>query len=219
MALLVEHHNRVAKRAGEPAVQNRLRSIRLSLWGRPVPVHLAALVAFSLLVAACLPAHAQKRSFKNLEVKAVFLFNFAQFVEWPPEAFSDSQSPIVIGVLGEDPFGYLLDEAVRGEVVKNRRLVVERYHRVEEIRISHILFISPSESEKYEQIFATLQGRAILTVGDNDSFMRQGGMVRFLTEEKRIRLRVNLAAEQAARLTISSALLRQAEIVDAKKGQ
>lgn len=201
-------------------MQNRLRHTCLSLWGHPAPaVHLAGLMVFALLVAACLPAQAQKRSFKELEVKAVFLFNFAQFVEWPPEAFSDSQSPIVIGVLGEDPFGHLLDEAVRGEVIKNRRLVVERYHRVEEARTCHILFISPSESEKYEQIFGTLQGRTVLTVGDNDGFTRHGGMIRFLTEEKRIRLRVNLAADKAAGLTISSALLRQAEIVNAKKGQ
>lgn len=201
-------------------VNKRLRSMRLSWWGRPNPtIRWAALVLLSLFVTSSVgvAAQSQKRTFREPEVKAVFLFNFAQFVDWPPEAFPDAQSPIVIGVLGKDPFGHLLDEAVRGEVVKNRKLVVERYHRVEQAGASHILFISPTESEKYGQIFGALQGRPVLTVGENDEFTRQGGMIRFIAEEKRIRLRVNLAANRAGGLTISSALLRQAEIVNAKQ--
>lgn len=206
--------------AGNPPVRVRLRDIRLVAWGRPVPtIQWAAVVLFSLFVTTgvSVAAQAQQRMFRELEVKAVFLFNFAQFVEWPAEAFSDARSPIVIGVLGDDPFGDLLDEAVSGEVVKNRTLVVERYDRAEQARTSHILFISPSESEKYGEIFGALQGRAVLTVGETDDFTRQGGMVRFITEERRIRLRVNLAANKAGGLTISSALLRLAEIVNAEE--
>lgn len=172
----------------------------------------AVLVAIAWLAAIC-PAQAQKAGFSEHEVKAVFLFNFVQFAEWPPEAFSDPRSPIVIGVLGKDPFGRVLDDVVIGEVVRNRQLVVERFHRVEEIKTCHILFISPSETGKYEQIFARLQGRSILTVGDTEGFSTRGGMIRFLTEQNRIRLRVNVGAAKAAGLTISSKLLRAAEIV------
>jgi len=181
-------------------------------------VKCAALVAIAWLAASC-PAHAQKPSFNEREVKAVFLFNFAQFVDWPPEAFSDPQSPIVIGVLGEDPFGRVLDEVVKGEVVRNRQLVVERYRRVEDIKTCHILFISPSETEKYEPIVARLQGRSILTVGDTEGFATRGGMIRFLTEQNRIRLRVNVGAAKAADLTISSKLLRAAEIVGTERNR
>ncbi len=156
---------------------------------------------------------AQMAPTKEFQIKSVFLFNFAQFVEWPPEAFSGPQSPILIGVLGEDPFGRALDEVVTGEAILRRQLIVERFHRVEDIKTCHILFISPSEAEKYEQIFAALRGRSILTVGDTEGFAARGGMIRFRTDHNRIRLGVNVEAAQAAGLTISSKLLRAAEIV------
>lgn len=136
-----------------------------------------------------------------------------------PRGILDLRSPIVIGILGEDPFGRVLDDVVRGETVRSRQLVVERFRRVEEIKTCHILFISRSEIEKYEQIFATLNGRPILTVGDTEGFATRGGMIRLLTEQNRIRLRVNVRAARAAGLTISSRLLRAAEIVGSKGAQ
>ena len=159
---------------------------------------------------------AQTTQTPEYRVKAVFLFNFAQFVEWPPGAFPDSQAPVVIGVLGDDPFGPLLEETVRGEALGARRFEVRRFHTVDEIRACHILFISRSEGDRLEAILAGLKSRPILTVGDGDGFSLRGGMVRFVTEKNRIRLRVNLEAAQAANLTISSKLLRSAEIVTSK---
>jgi hypothetical protein len=147
------------------------------------------------------------------QVKAVFLFNFAQFVEWPTNAFAEAQAPLVIGVLGDDPFGAYLDETVRGERVNNRKLVVRRFRRVEEIQSCHVLFISPSEAERLEQILAALKGRPILTVSDAEGFSRRGGMIRFVTEKNKIRLKINPEAAKAARLTISSKLLRPSDIV------
>ena len=186
------------------------------LGGRQRPacsVNVAVLVAVAWLAVVC-PSQAQQRRFNDREVKAVFLFNFAQFTEWPPRAFSDPQSPIVIGILGEDPFGRALDDVVTGEAVRNRQLVIERLRRVEDIKTCHILFISPSEAGKYEQILARLQGRPILTVGDTEGFSTQGGMIRFLTEQNRIRLRINVGAARGAGLSISSRVLRAAEIVE-----
>lgn len=148
------------------------------------------------------------------QLKAVFLFHFAQFVEWPPDAFPEAHTPLVIGVLGEDPFGVYLDETVRGETVNTRSLVVHRYRGVEEIKTCHILFISRSEAGRLEEILATLKGRNILTVGDMDNFTGRGGMIRFLIEKNKIRLRVNLATTKNANLVISSKLLRPAEIVE-----
>jgi hypothetical protein len=147
------------------------------------------------------------------QLKAVFLFNFAQFVEWPPQAFPDAQTTLVIGVLGMDPFGAYLDETVRGETVNNRPLVVQRYGRVEDINACHVLFISQSEADRLEQILASLSGRNILTVADSEGFGRRGVMIRLITVENKIRLRINLEAAQAADLKISSKLLRPAEIV------
>jgi hypothetical protein len=90
---------------------------------------------------------AQTAPSREYQIKAVFLFNFAQFVEWPPAAFRDSNSPLVIGVLGDNPFGTYLDETVRDEKVGNRPLEVQRYQRVDEIKTCHVLFIGPSGAE------------------------------------------------------------------------
>ena len=155
---------------------------------------------------------AQRGAFDEREVKAVFLLNFAQFVDWPASAFASPESPVVIGVLGNDPFGRLLDEVVVGEVVKGRKLSVVRFRRVEDVKSCHVLFISPSEAPQYEHIMMTLGSQPTLTVGETANFTARG-MIRFLTESNRIRLEVNVDAAKTAGLTISSNLLRAARIV------
>jgi hypothetical protein len=154
---------------------------------------------------------------KEYQLKSVFLFNFAQFVDWPADAFADAQAPLVIGVLGDDPFGPFLDETVRGEHVNGRSLVVRRYRRLEDVKNCHILFVSRSESEQLPAILAGLKGRSILTVGDMPDFAVNGGMIRFVNEKNRIRLSINLDAAKSANVTISSKLLRPAEIVTTTK--
>jgi YfiR/HmsC-like len=147
------------------------------------------------------------------EVEAVFLFNFSQFVEWPPQAFAEPSSPIVICVLGSDPFGTTLDEVIRGETVQGRALTVRRFQRVEDLTDCQILFISRSEQARLQPILKTLQGRSILTVSDLEEFAGDGGVICFVLVDNKIRLRVNLHAAKAAGLTLSSKLLRPAQIV------
>jgi hypothetical protein len=147
------------------------------------------------------------------EVEAVFLFHFSQFVDWPVQAFPDSSSPIVIGVLGSDPFGAALDDVVRGEMVKGRPLVVRRFQRIEQLTDCHILFVSRSERARLEPIVQTLKGRSILTVSDLEGFAGDGGVIGFVLVDNKIRLRVNLEAARDAGLTLSSKLLRPAQIV------
>jgi hypothetical protein len=170
-----------------------------------------------MCLAFALPAPAQKATFAERDVKAVFLFNFVQFVDWPAEAFTSPDSPVVIGILGDDPFGPLLDEVIAGEVVKGRQLSVERFRRVEDIKVCHVLFISPSEAKLYPHILTVLSDKPTLTVGESADFTSLG-MVRFLSERNRVRLEVNVAAVKAAGLTISSNLLRSARIVGVTRG-
>jgi len=151
------------------------------------------------------------------QLKAVFLFNFAQFVEWPASAFPEPDTPLGICILGEDPFGGYLDETVRGETVANHPLAVRRYHTVDEIKGCHILFVSRQEQGHVGQILDSLKGRSVLTVSDAERFASRGGMIRFVTDHNRIRLRINLEAARAANLTLSSKLLRPAQIVPAGK--
>jgi hypothetical protein len=146
-------------------------------------------------------------------LKAVFLFNFAQFTDWPTNAFDQPDSPLVIGVLGDDPFGSLLDDAVRDEIVNGRKFVVERYQRVEDIKTCHILFISQSETKRLDKILAALKGKPVLTVSDIDNSAYRGVCVRFITENNKIHLRINTDSLKEANLVMSSKLLRISEII------
>jgi len=149
-------------------------------------------------------------------LKAVFLFNFAQFTGWPANAFDKPDAPLVIGVLGDDPFGALLDDAVRGETVNGRKFVVERYRRVEDIKTCHILFISQSETKRLDKIVRALKDRPVLTVSEIDGSAQRGVRVQFITENNKIRFRINMDSLKDAQLTMSSKLLRVAEIVSSQ---
>jgi hypothetical protein len=170
------------------------------------------LLASAVLLAPGRGAAAQAGHTTEYRVKAVFLFNFAQFVDWPAQAFPDSETPFVIGILGDDPFGDLLDQAVRGEQSHGRSFQVRRYRSVEDIGTCHILFIGGPDGDRLDEILRRLKNRPILTVSDDPGFTDHGGMVRFLNDRNRIRLEISPAAAQAANLTISSKLLRVAEI-------
>jgi hypothetical protein len=152
------------------------------------------------------------------EVKAVFLFNFSQFVSWPPAAFGTADAPMIIAVLGTDPFGHELDAVVKGEHVGAHPLEVRRYHDVSEVKDCHILFIDRSEAAQLGEIVQALRGRSILTVSDIDDATRAGVMIDLVKQSERIRLRINVAAARAGGLTISSKLLRPAEIVGPAEG-
>jgi hypothetical protein len=179
-----------------------LRRCRAGWW-------LGALLLAGLAAA---PARAQTPS-AEYQVKAVFLFNFAQFVDWPAAAFPDPEAPIIIAVLGKDPFGAYLDNLVRGEHIGRRPLVIRRCSRVEELAGCHLVFIGRVENRELEAMLAKLKGQPVLTVSDADAFTRAGGMVRFAREGGKIRLRINVEAARASQLTISSKVLRPDTIV------
>ena len=170
-------------------------------------------VATALILVCAARLGAQTGKASEAQVKAVFLFNFAQFVDWPADAVPDSQAPLVIGILGEDPFGDFLDATVRGERRGSRPFAVHRYQRVDDITRCDILFINRSAGDAPGEILARLRNRPILTVSDADRFAERGGMIRFVTDRSRIRLQINPAAAEAAHLTISSKLLRVAEVL------
>jgi hypothetical protein len=153
---------------------------------------------------------AQAQLSREYQLKSVFLFNFAQFTDWPPSAFADANSPMVIGILGNDPFGSALEETVHGETIHGRRLIIEHYRRADEIKTCHILFISQSEARNAEEILKRLKGKPILTVADADSPPTAGAMIRFAVESNKVHFRINVQAAQEAGLTLSSRLLRVA---------
>lgn len=152
------------------------------------------------------------------QVKAVFVFNFSRFVEWPPQAFTAPTQPFSICILGDDPFGPRLDDAVRGEQINQHPLMVRRFRSVGEAGDCQILYIDRSEGRELPQILAALDHRSTLTVSELNDAAERGGMIQFMTENNRIRLRINVDSARAAGLTISSKLLRPAEIVGTRGG-
>jgi len=145
------------------------------------------------------------------QVEAVFLFYFSQFVDWPQGAFADPHSPIVICVLGSDPFDGTLDQAVAGERVNGRPIAVRRPQSVGGAAGCHILYISSSESGKLPQILSSVKGHNVLTVSDLNSFDQSGGIVRFVLVNEHVQLRINEEAARSAGLVLSSKLLRVAQ--------
>jgi hypothetical protein len=164
-------------------------------------------------LALCLSCAFAAASPNEYQVKAVFLFNFGQFVEWPSDAYASPQSPFVICVVGEDPFGRTLDDVVRGEVVGARPLVVRRYDDADGVAACNILFVGRNDAALLDRALAAARGHSVLTVTDIDGAESRGAIIVLYNDRQRIRMRINLAAARANHLVISSKLLRPAEVV------
>ncbi|HET9947508.1 MAG TPA: YfiR family protein [Longimicrobiales bacterium] len=191
---------------------------RLSRAAGSVPRALLALAALVVLAAAggaVLPqASAQSPPNREYQIKAAFLFNFGQFVDGFPELQPpDGDVPFVIGVLGEDPFGETLDALVADRRIQEHPVVVERYRTLEEVDTCQVLFVSSSEAERQDEVLRALEGRGVLTVGETPEFADGRGIIEFVVAGNRIRLEINVAAAAREGLTISSRLLRLADVI------
>ena len=169
-----------------------------------------------VMVFLCLANAVRGLAQENLseyQVKAAYLFNFLKFVEWPKDAFADPLAPIVVGVVGEDPFGNALPQVVIGKTVQGRDLVIRIYRAGEDLRGAHILFISSSERKRIPAILSSLRGSCVLTVADTTGFLEAGGMIQFLNENERVRFAINVDATGQAKLKVSSKLLSLAKVM------
>jgi YfiR/HmsC-like len=144
------------------------------------------------------------------DIKAVFLFHFTQFVEWPQDAFPSANSPFVIGILGVDPLEAVLAGIVRGETVGQHPIVVRDLRGEDEASRCQIVYVT-EHGERYLDT-RRLQNAPILTVGESDSFFRSGGVIQLYIDHRRVRLRINLAEARAHSLVISAKLLRVADV-------
>jgi hypothetical protein len=146
-------------------------------------------------------------------IKAAYLYNFALFVEWPAEAFLAADAPLVIGVVGSDPFDSALERTVRGKRINRRPLVIRRLQASQDLRQCHILFVSSSEAARTGELISRLEGVPVLVVGETPDFARRGGTINFTIEDNKVRFEVNVDAARRARLKISAKLLNVARIV------
>jgi hypothetical protein len=156
---------------------------------------------------------AQLRPPSEYELKAAFLFNFAKFVDWPPNAFTDPNDAFLVCVLGTDPFGSALDAALLGKTVEQHSVSVMRVRRIADITHCQILFVAASESRGLSKIVAKLRGQSVLVIGETNGFASSGGVIQFTVEDNRVRFFINIDAADRAGLKISSKLLALAKIV------
>lgn len=170
-------------------------------------------LALSVLLGGVVTAGSGEPPPNEYEVKAAFLYNFAKFVEWPADGHRGPPDGFVITILGDDPFGTIIDEALQGKTVDSRKVVVRRARRAEDVESSQILFICDSEGDELSRVLKRVEGAAILTVGEMDRFAERGGVIRFRMDKSRVRLEINPSAAERARLRISSELLKLARIV------
>lgn len=172
------------------------------------------LLLAALLTVSSIQLLAQSRSpATEHEVKAAYLYQFGRYVEWPSDQGRPSSS-FVICVLGQDPFGVALDEIAKGKIISGQQVAIKRILGPSELQDCRILFVSRSEDDRLPAILKALEGKTVLTVGEGTQFTRRGGMVAFTSEDRKVRFVVNLAAAEAAKLRLSSQLLRLAVSVD-----
>jgi len=143
-------------------------------------------------------------------VKAAFLLNFTKFVEWPAAELPESDS-FTICILGEDPFGSVLDQMTEGETVNGRKLAILRI-RANSPKACQVVFFSKPE-KGYAQILSGFN-RGVLTVGEGDTFLHDGGIIAFVIENRRVRFDIDQSAAATAGLRISSKLLSVARSVE-----
>lgn len=156
---------------------------------------------------------AQANPSGEYQVKAAFLFHFAQFVEWPEGTFKDASSPLIYCTIGADPFNGSLDAALSGKTIGARPFQVMHFKQIQDIRGCQLLFIGEGEQKLIPSLLTRFQGNQVLTVGESQNFVQNGGMIGFLLEENKIRFEVNLDAAEHAKLKLSSRLLALAKRV------
>jgi YfiR/HmsC-like len=169
-------------------------------------------VATLLLLLAPSARAAQDPTPTEYELKAVLLYNFSKFVEWPPESFPEVNSPFRICVLGRDPFAKSF-ASLQSKSVGARQLQIVRLSSRQAAPDCHILFLSGSEKNRLPSLLDLLGNKPVLTVGDTEGFAAAGVIINFVLEEDRVRFEVNVQAADRAHLAISSRLLASARTV------
>lgn len=152
---------------------------------------------------------------REYPLKALYIYNFATYVDWPQAALADPKAPFIIGVLGDSPIDETLNQIAASKQIAGRKIVVERFVSINDIKPCQILFVPRSVSvAQQRQVIDLLKNRPVLLVGESDGFASIGGDINFFIQSNRIRFEINLTAMRQKELKASSKLLAMAKIVD-----
>jgi uncharacterized protein DUF4154 len=182
-------------------------------WLSTARFHVQLCVMALLALTVAVPIRPQEAPSIEYQLKAAFLFNFAKFFAWPPDAFQSDKTPITLCVFRNDPFGGALDEVIRGKAINNRELLSRRIADLRDLKVCQLVFVSQKEEKQLPEILNSLKGASALIVGEGEDFAESGGTVQFFLENNKLRFAVNVDAIQRARLQASSKLLALARIV------
>ena len=155
---------------------------------------------------------AQSVQLREYDIKAAYLYNFINYIDWPADSLPPAGGTITIGIVGENPFGQALNP-LNGKPVKGRTLIVKQVATAKDLEACQIVFISASEKARLPEIFAQLKDARVLTVSEMDGFASQGGIINFISERNKVRFEINPDAARRLGLTISSELLKLARLV------
>jgi hypothetical protein len=181
------------------------------------PLEILAIAAGLILAVGTGPARAQSQA-SEYHVKAAFLFHFVQLVEWPAGAMGNEINPITLCTMGEDPFRGDLEATLAGKTVGTRAMIVRHLKAEEDFQGCQVLFVSGHDATRLAPLLQRLKDDPILTVGESDAFVEQGGMIQFLLVDNKVRFAINVEAAERAKLKISSRLLLLAKTVVGNHG-
>jgi hypothetical protein len=152
-------------------------------------------------------------------VKAIFLYSFGRYIEWPESTFRNASDAFVIGIVGEDPFGGALDEVAAKKTIQDRRIVVQRFATPDQYKQPcHILFVSRSlPQDQQTALIRNTQGTAMLVVGETPGFAENGGGANFVIEGDRVRFEINVHTARQARLRMDAKLLNLGKPVGSRR--
>jgi hypothetical protein len=170
-------------------------------------------VVFALAFFVTTGLLAQPPKPNEYQVKATYLYNFGRFVRWPGTVTAGKGDSFSVCVIGQDPFGSILDSTLAGEALDGKPVVLRRISKPQDAGECRILFISSTEEKHLSEILTALNQSGVLTVSDMPGFTRRGGMIQFVLEGDRVRFEINLASAESARLVLSSELLKVAASV------
>ncbi len=174
--------------------------------------------AFILFLAGCVLSLASAACFAQVDedrvraIQSAFLLQFSNYVTWPEASFSDEDAALVIGILGRDPFGSVLDNTARTFTSSKRRLEIRRYKNLDDLGQVHILFVSPFLEFDKKALAAAVGASPVLLVGNAPGFL-ESGSVNFILRDKKVRFDINRSKYQRAGLRVSAKLLSVANRV------
>jgi hypothetical protein len=169
------------------------------------------LLALLLVLFAGDQASAQQT--EEYRVKAAFLFHIAQLVDWPATSPGDESKPLTLCTIGQDPFAGDLEATLQGKSIGTHPLQIRHPRQSQDVQGCQVLFVGGQERKHVIPLLASLKDEAILTVGESDDFVKQGGMIGFCMDNNKVRFDINVDAAARAKLKISSRLLLLAKSV------